>query len=444
MENDIVIQVDGLSKLFSLYERPSDRLKEALHLSGSKRHRDFFAIRNISFVVRQGESLGVIGRNGSGKSTLLKILAGVLTPTEGRVQVKGRVSSLLELGAGFNPQLTGLENIYLQGTLMGFSRKDMQGRIPAILAFADIGEFIRQPVKHYSSGMFVRLAFACAISVDPDILMVDEALAVGDIFFQNKCFRRLDELKRAGTTLLFVSHDIGTVKQLCTHALWLDRGVLNVCGEKEPVCRAYFNAGLAGTWNGADAVESSNEPERITDSADAGEGVVFPGIEREEKDDFISEDARILSFFICEAGQPPIRNLYVRQTYEFHLLGRFTRSLDRLIFGYTIENARGQTIVACNTSEREDTGISACAGEAIEVVFRFRLPPLCQGDYLVSPAIARGTQQQHTTLAWLHNALSLHIENPGNNMAVLNLDHQDEVRAYPAGTVRLSGGTPAK
>ncbi|NCD23736.1 MAG: ABC transporter ATP-binding protein, partial [Spartobacteria bacterium] len=191
METNLAIHVAGLSKIYPLYDRPFDRLREALHPFKRKCHRDFHALRDVGFDVRAGETLGIIGRNGSGKSTLLKILAGVLTPTAGRVRVAGRVSSLLELGAGFNPEMTGLENVYLQGTLMGFTRGEMDERRDAILAFADIGEFISQPVKHYSSGMFVRLAFACAIHVEPDVLIVDEALAVGDVEFQQKSYQAI-------------------------------------------------------------------------------------------------------------------------------------------------------------------------------------------------------------------------------------------------------------
>ena len=186
MESEGTIHVENLSKVYNLYDRPMDRLKEALHPGGRSYHREFFALRDVSFDILRGETVGIIGRNGSGKSTLLKILAGVLTPTAGKTAVRGRVSSLLELGAGFNPELSGLENVYLQGTLMGFTRAEMEARVPAILEFADIGDFIHQPVKHYSSGMFVRVAFACAINVDPDILLVAAALSVGDVRFQVK------------------------------------------------------------------------------------------------------------------------------------------------------------------------------------------------------------------------------------------------------------------
>ena len=211
MENKKAIQVQHLTKMYKLYEKPSDRLKESLGLSRKKKYREHYALRDVNFDIEEGECVGIIGTNGSGKSTILKIITGVLSPTEGEVKVNGRISALLELGAGFNMEYTGLENIYLNGTMIGFTEEEIDARLDDILAFADIGDFVHQPVKMYSSGMFVRLAFAVAINIDPEILIVDEALSVGDVFFQAKCYHKFEEFKKQGKTILFVSHDLSSI-----------------------------------------------------------------------------------------------------------------------------------------------------------------------------------------------------------------------------------------
>ena len=210
--------------MYRLYNKPSDRLKDSLGFGKKKRYREHYALRDVSFDVREGECVGIIGTNGSGKSTILKIITGVLAPTAGEVSVHGRISALLELGAGFNPEYSGLENVYLNGTMLGFSQNEINERLDEILSFADIGDFIHQPVKTYSSGMFVRLAFAVAINIDPEILVVDEALSVGDVFFQAKCYHKFEEFKKQGKTILFVSHDLGSVSKYCDRVILLNQG----------------------------------------------------------------------------------------------------------------------------------------------------------------------------------------------------------------------------
>ena len=233
------IKVSHLTKVYKLYEKPIDRLKESLHPLKKQYHKDFYALNDVSFEIKKGETVGIIGKNGAGKSTLLKIITGVLTPSSGHVHVNGRIASLLELGAGFNPEYTGIENIYLQGTLMGYSKEEMEVKIDEILAFADIGDFVHQPVKSYSSGMFARLAFAVAINVEPDILIVDEALSVGDANFQLKCLNRMNELRISGVTILFVSHDTYSVKALCNRALFIKNGVMQAYGTSIDVVHLY-------------------------------------------------------------------------------------------------------------------------------------------------------------------------------------------------------------
>lgn len=244
----IAVDVSQLGKCYHVYATPGDRLRQFVlprlrrlaHLQQRAYHREFWALRDVSFQVRKGEAFGILGRNGAGKSTLLQLLCGTLAPTLGQVGMHGRVAALLELGAGFNPEFSGSENIYLNASVLGLSRAEIDARLPDILAFADIGDFIDQPVKTYSSGMFVRLAFAIAIHVEPDILIVDEALSVGDIAFQNKCFLKIRELRSKGTTLLFVTHDLSTLQLICDRVAWLRNGQLVMIDEPITVCQEYY------------------------------------------------------------------------------------------------------------------------------------------------------------------------------------------------------------
>ena len=238
--NNTAIKVNNLTKIYKLYDKPQDRLKEALNPFKKKYHKDFHALNDVSFEIKKGETVGIIGKNGAGKSTLLKIITGVLTPTSGHVHVNGRIASLLELGAGFNPEYTGVENIYLQGTLMGLSHEEMKTKVDEILAFADIGDFIHQPVKMYSSGMYARLAFAVAINVEPEILIVDEALAVGDSAFVLKCMNKMKLIQENGTTILLVTHDTQSIKTFTSRSLWINNGELELIDFSKIVCERYM------------------------------------------------------------------------------------------------------------------------------------------------------------------------------------------------------------
>ncbi|MDY5577684.1 MAG: ABC transporter ATP-binding protein [Lachnospiraceae bacterium] len=239
--SEVVIKAENLTKMYKMYDKPSDRFKETFSIGKKNYYKEFYAMNNVSFEICEGETVGIIGRNGSGKSTLLKMLTGVLNPTSGLINVNGKVSALLELGAGFNQEFTGMENIFLNGTIMNIPRSEMEKRVPDILAFADIGEHINQPVKTYSSGMFVRLAFAVAINVEPDILIVDEALAVGDTHFQLKCMDKFVEFMKAGKTILFVSHDINSIKRFCKRSIWLNQGTLIMDGNTDEVTDHYLD-----------------------------------------------------------------------------------------------------------------------------------------------------------------------------------------------------------
>ena len=237
--SEIAINVSDVTKIYKLYDRNRDRLIDSFGLSKKPRYKEHYALNKMSFQIKKGETVGIIGTNGAGKSTILKIITGVLNPTEGEVEIDGRISALLELGAGFNPEYTGIENIYLNGTMMGFSKEEVENKMEDILNFADIGEFVYQPVKSYSSGMFVRLAFAVAINIEPEILIVDEALSVGDVFFQAKCYKKFEEFKKRGKTILFVSHDLGSISRYCDRVILLNKGTKLAEGTPKEIIGMY-------------------------------------------------------------------------------------------------------------------------------------------------------------------------------------------------------------
>ena len=247
MKNSVAVNIKNLTKIYPLYDKPQDRFKEALNPFRKSYHRDFYAMKNLSIDIRKGETVGIIGKNGAGKSTLLKMITGVLTPSSGSIEINGRIASLLELGAGFNPEMTGMENIYLNGTLMGFSDREMDSKIDAILEFADIGEYIHQPVKMYSSGMFARLAFSVSINVEPDILIIDEALSVGDMAFQLKCFKKFQEFQAEGRTILFVTHALDTVIRYCSRGVVIDQGK-KICDSSSKEAVDVFKKLLTGNY----------------------------------------------------------------------------------------------------------------------------------------------------------------------------------------------------
>lgn len=265
MENETMIEIRDLTKVYKIYDKPIDRLKESLSLTHKQYSKEFFALNGINLTICKGESMGILGRNGSGKSTLLKIITGVLSPTSGSVTVHGKISALLELGAGFNPEYTGLENIYLNGTMMGYSREEVDIRIEDILQFADIGDFIHQPIKTYSSGMFARLAFAVAINVEPEILIIDEVLAVGDSRFQMKCIEKMRELKEKGTTILFVSHATEQVKRFCDKAVWIQDGIVHMQGESSQIVDLYENYMKYGECGEANLFSTFENEDMLSD-----------------------------------------------------------------------------------------------------------------------------------------------------------------------------------
>lgn len=383
MTKDIAIKVENLTKVYKLYDSPADRLKEAMHWKGKKYHKDFYALNDISLEIQKGETVGIIGKNGSGKSTLLKIITGVLTPTTGTVTVNGRVSALLELGAGFNPEYTGLENIYFQGNLMGYSRNDMEAKVQAIVEFADIGDFIHQPVKMYSSGMFARLAFAVAINVEPDILIVDEALSVGDMVFQAKCFSRFKQLRESGVTILFVTHSVDTVIKYCHSAILLHEGKKIADGtSKETVeCFRKLMVNLTTDRNlnlDKDSEASSNLDELIKQYNLKSYLPLNP-----KADVYGNNEAQIIDYAIINEDKKITNQIYHDEKYTVLLSVRFNADIIDPIFAFTIKSVDGLELTGTNSLCLQQIFGLVRSGEIITVKFTQTMI-LNAGKYLLA------------------------------------------------------------
>ena len=355
---DTTIQVDHISKVYRLYSKPRDRIKEAFSLTRKTYYREHYALRDVSFSVGRGETVGIIGTNGAGKSTILKIITGVLNPTEGNVTVNGRISALLELGAGFNGEYTGIENIYLNGTMIGFSREEIDRKLNDILAFADIGDFVYQPVKTYSSGMFVRLAFAVAINIDPEILIVDEALSVGDAFFQVKCYHKFMEFKRQGKTILFVSHDLGSIQKYCDRVVLLDRGVKVAEGAPKDMIDLYKKV-MAGQEE-AQAPEERTDPASVTArGAEPQDGRLWRHKmeENPNQSSYGNGAATILDYCVMDAERRITNVLSAGEPYTVRMKVQFHRKLSEPVFAVTIRDKQGTEICGTNTMYEDfDTG----------------------------------------------------------------------------------------
>lgn len=413
--SEVAIKVENLSKVYKLYNDPIDRLKEALHPFRKKYHHDFYALKDVSFEVKRGETIGIIGKNGSGKSTLLKILTEVLTPNSGNVFLHGKVSSLLELGVGFNPELTGLENVYFNGAVLGFSKEEIDKKLDSILEFADIGEFVGQLVKTYSSGMAMRLAFAVAISVDPDILIVDEALAVGDIRFQQKCFRKFREFQENGKTIIFVTHDVGAVVNYCDRAIWLLDGGMYKTGAPEEVTREYVSYmyyGLEDGKNGEEGrIKSKGEigscAEKMTDQ------VKDLDLETVDGCSFFGEGgAKInrVGLYSAETGKK-IKVFKGGEKVDFYVEIEVLRDIENPIVGFIVKDEKGNAILGMNSYLIGMKLGKFKRGEGLTVDFKFEFPLLKNGNYLFSPAIAEGTQENHVQHCWVHDGYIVQVMN---------------------------------
>lgn len=374
---ELVIDIKNIKKEYKLYDKPSLRVKEALSIRGKKYHKKFQALKDISFQVEKGEMLGIIGKNGAGKSTLLKIITGVLTPTSGQIKINGKISALLELGAGFNPEYTGVENIYLNGTMIGFTREEMDEKIEDILTFADIGEFVYQPVKTYSSGMFARLAFAVAINVDPDILIVDEALSVGDVFFQTKCYKKLEDLKKAGKTILFVTHDMGSVIRYCNRAILINDGIIAAEGNPDEIVDLYKKV-LVGQFG----KEDENQEEKKVRGLEEGKPWKSYMLINPNSQVYGDQRAEIIDFGIFDENEEINNTVRKMKEFSIKMKVRFYETIENPIFAFSIKDTKGTEITGTNTIiEQTDTGIIQ-AGEEIVITFK-QVMRIQGGQYLL-------------------------------------------------------------
>nr|WP_320051377.1 ABC transporter ATP-binding protein [uncultured Desulfuromonas sp.] len=436
-----VLVAENLEKVYRLYDDPLDRLKEALHPLRKKYHRDFHALQKVSFSVKRGETLGILGKNGSGKSTLLKMLTGVLTPTAGHCVSSGRVLALLELGTGFNPELTGIENIYFNGMLLGATRKDMDDRLEAILDFADIGDFVYQPVKTYSSGMYVRLAFAVMANMDADILIIDEALSVGDAFFVQKCMRFLRNFMEHGT-LVFVSHDMGAVTSLCERVLWLDHGCLKMDGSSKEVTEAYL-ADLYEAQQGTDVAAEEvllpcEDGLNVVESAplrDMRHDLITASTLRNDIEIFCFNDegasfgkrgAEIIDVHLSDAQGQKLSWCVGGEDVILVIRCLARQDIGSAVIGFVVKDRLGQAIFSDNTflsCRNKET--SAHKGQQLEARFRFCMPVMPKGDYSISAAIADGTQNEHIQHHWLNDALIFKIQTSIVCQGVVGIPMQD-------------------
>jgi lipopolysaccharide transport system ATP-binding protein len=435
--SDTAVRVSGLSKCYQIYDSPRDRLKQFVmprmrslaRFSPRQYYRDFWALRDVAFELNRGEAIGIIGRNGSGKSTLLQILCGTLSPTSGTVETQGRVAALLELGAGFNPDFSGRENVYMNAALLGLTKDQIDERFDDIAAFADIGDFLEQPVKMYSSGMFVRLAFAVIAHVDADILVVDEALAVGDALFTQKCMRFIRKF-REERSLLYVSHDTASVMNLCDRAIWLQQGRVERQGNSKEVCDAYLENLFQSMAAQAAQAETSDEKPQTTMSVQI-KRLAEPGLTwHDQRSDFINasnlrndielfkfqaddcsefggQDATITNVVLLDSNRSPLKWVVGGEKVTVRIEAQAHIPLERPIFGFMARDRLGQNLFGDNTYlTYEDKPCAVAPGGRLAAEFEFFMPWLASGDYVFQVALADGTQADHRQLHWIHDALA--------------------------------------
>ena len=446
--SDYAIRVRDVSKMYKLYNRNRDRVMDAFGLSKQPRYREHYALYGLSFDVKRGETVGIIGTNGAGKSTILKIITGVLNPTSGEVDIDGRISALLELGAGFNMEYTGIENVYLNGTMMGYTREEIDAKMDDILSFADIGDFVFQPVKTYSSGMFVRLAFAVAINIDPEILIVDEALSVGDVFFQNKCYKKFDDFKKLGKTILFVSHDLGSISKYCDRVVLLDHGRKLAEGSPKDMIDIYKKL-MTGT-----AVEDALAAGGINDLGNGEDKVSDEGtktsnnqiIEKSIKDvdgsgkcwrdsfainpnlnEYGSKKAEIIDFAIVDKDGLLTNSIVKGDFFTIQSKVHFNEDIKNPIFTYTFKSIKGVDITGTNTMYEKAYVEEAKAGEEYVASFTQEMN-LQGGEYLLSISCT-GYDEKGELVAYhrLYDLLNVTVVSDKNTVGFYDMNSKVEI-----------------
>lgn len=424
------ILVEHVSKSYKLYDKPMDRLKEALRLTRQQKYREAHALSDISFRVRQGECVGIIGTNGSGKSTILKIITGVLNPTSGSVTVNGRISALLELGAGFNMEYTGIENIYLNGTMNGFSNEEIEARMQDILDFADIGDYVRQPVKTYSSGMFVRLAFSVAINIDPEILIVDEALSVGDVFFQAKCYHKFDEFKKMGKTIMIVSHDLSSIAKYCDRVILLNQGVKLGEGSPKAMIDDYKRV-LVGQYefpeskSGQNLLQDAEVQEAVQTHAAAQKRARQQpedgSAQASETLEYGTRQAQIEEIYLTDDRGVRTNSILKGLTFQIYMRVRFYQDLPAPIFAFSFKTAKGTEITGTNTMFEKAFLEPVAAGDVKEVCFTQKMS-LQGGEYLLSFGVTGYEGDDFKVYHRLYDALDVTVVSDKNTVGYYDMD----------------------
>ncbi len=412
--SEFAIQVKHLDKMYKLYNKPSDRLRETLGFKVPV--REHYALRDVNFQVERGETVGIIGTNGSGKSTILKIITGVLNPTAGEVKVDGRISALLELGAGFNMEYTGIENVYLNGTMMGFSKEELDARLQDILDFADIGDFVYQPVKSYSSGMFVRLAFAVAINIDPEILIVDEALSVGDVFFQAKCYRKFEEFKKMGKTILFVSHDLSSISRYCDRVILLNKGVKLEEGSPKQMVDMYKQL-LVGQDPAKAEEKKEEQKESWSQQFQVNPNMLEYGTKLAEIVDFAVLDDKDRCTNTIEKGS----SFRIRMKVVFH------QDIQEPIMAYTFKDIKGTEITGTNTLFEKKSVEHSQTGDSCTVTFEQEMF-LQGGEYLLSFGCTGYKDGEFTVFHRLYDACNITVVSNKNTVGFYDMNSKVEIR----------------
>ena len=442
---EAAIKVEKVDKIYKLYDKPSDRFKEALGLSRKPKYREHYALKDVSFDVKRGETVGIIGTNGSGKSTILKIITGVLNPTHGNVEIKGRISALLELGAGFNMEYTGIENVYLNGTMTGFSKEEIDEKMDDILAFADIGDFVHQPVKTYSSGMFVRLAFAVAINIDPEILIVDEALSVGDVFFQNKCYRKFEEFKEQGKTILFVSHDLGSISKYCDRVVLLNQGVKIAEGEPREMVDAYKKIMVSGNGDEIlsidDLIERSSINHIDQEEQDLSEEHVHSVLDADDTpglwkshfqinpnvNEYGSRDAEIIDFAVLD-DQGDLTNAIIKgKKFRIRSKVKFYKQIEDPIFTYTIKTLKGTDVTGTNTMYEKKSVGTVMPGDVYVATFEQEMN-LQGGEYLLSISCTGFENGELRAYHRLYDVINITVISDKNTVGYFDMNSKVDVR----------------